>query len=508
MTGIPLGKASRIAFSLTFIALLVNAVMGCWTVEELTRSGQWVAHTHEVIAALEKAFSTLKDGETGVRGYLLAGDRDYLAPYELAKRSIDPGLKYIADLTVDNPVQQDNIKRLASLVHGRFDVLAATLQAAETHGVESRKYLPEMAAGRQVMQRIRELVDLMTAEEERLLEYRREMELGSRFLAFLSSVLGFGLGGAMVGSSILFAIREVQERQRAAAAVVELNEQLERRVRQRTIELATTNDQLNKEVSERRRAEQSAHELAANLQRSNQELERFASVASHDLQEPLRKIQAFGDRLLIKRSDALGDQGRDYLGRMLNSAERMRRLIDDLLAFSRVSTKGTTFVTVDLNTMTREVLGDLEARIQDTNAQVEVGELPPILADPLQIRQLLQNLIGNALKFRRPDAAPKVKVEGKIIAEGPAVNGQPWKLCELRVSDNGIGFEETYLDRIFEVFQRLHGRAEYEGTGMGLAICRRIAERHGGSITASSTPGVGSTFVVRLPASQLFLENS
>jgi PAS domain S-box-containing protein len=259
---------------------------------------------------------------------------------------------------------------------------------------------------------------------------------------------------------------------------------------------------VTRDVTERRAAEENLKDFAARLERSNRELQDFASVASHDLQEPLRKIQAFGDRLHAKYAEALGDQGRDYLERMQAAAARMRSLINDLLNFSRVATKAQPFSPVDLGQVALEVLSDLEGRIEQTGARVEVDGLPTVQADPMQMRQLLQNLIGNALKFHRPGEPPIVQVAGRVIEapEGDATASQP--RCEIAVRDNGIGFDEKYLDRIFGVFQRLHGRGEYEGTGMGLAICRKIVERHGGSITARSTPVRGATFLVTLPLSR------
>ncbi len=230
------------------------------------------------------------------------------------------------------------------------------------------------------------------------------------------------------------------------------------------------------------------------LEQSNRELENFASVASHDLQEPLRKIQTFSDRLRAMYADALGPEGRDYLERMNGAATRMRRLIDDLLSFSRISSKAQAFVRVDLARVAREVLEDFQQDSTRAGATLTLGELPELEADPTQMRQLLQNLVSNALKFRRDDVAPVVSLRATVEPEGRRV--------ELRVEDNGIGFDEKYHDRIFNLFQRLHGRGKYEGTGIGLAICRRIAERHGGSIRARSTPGQGSTFIVSLPLRQ------
>ncbi len=242
-------------------------------------------------------------------------------------------------------------------------------------------------------------------------------------------------------------------------------------------------------------------QLNIELQRSNQELQDFAYVASHDLQEPLRKIQAFGNLLQEEYGSLLGD-GQTYLDRMRNAASRMQILINDLLTFSRITTKALPFSLVDLNMIAHEVVLDLEVRVRSTQGTVEIAALPTIQADPLQMRQLLQNLIGNALKFHKPDTPPHVHVSAQILSE-PSPKGTH---CLLTVKDNGIGFDEKYLDRIFTVFQRLHGRGVYEGTGIGLAVVRKIVERHGGTVTAHSTVGQGATFLVTLPVQQSKIE--
>lgn len=257
-----------------------------------------------------------------------------------------------------------------------------------------------------------------------------------------------------------------------------------------------------KDITERKRAEEALNRKAAELARSNSELEQFAYVASHDLQEPLRKIQAFGDRLKTK-CDAINLQdGRDYLERMQSAAARMQTLINDLLTFSRVISAAQPFVPVDLGGIVKGVLSDLEVRIEQTKARIEVGELPTIEGDPLQMRQLFQNLIGNALKFQLPGAHPFVKIHAKILKSpfSATPDERPYgEQCELSIEDNGIGFDEKYVDKIFAVFQRLHGRNEYEGTGVGLAVCRRITDRHGGGINAKSRPGEGAKFIITLP---------
>lgn len=262
---------------------------------------------------------------------------------------------------------------------------------------------------------------------------------------------------------------------------------------------------ISSDVTARKAAEEQLKRFAGQLERSNAELQNFASVASHDLQEPLRKIQAFADRLKAKCAASLGDQGRDYLNRMENAAQRMQILIQDLLKLSRVTSRAQPFEQCDLNVILAEVLSDLEVAIETKQAKVEVGPLPTIDADPLQMRQLFQNLISNALKFQKPGENPLVEIFSQtfLAIEGTLPNTLPGQaVCEITLRDHGIGFDQKFADQIFVVFQRLHTRTEYEGTGIGLAVCRKITDRHGGQIVAHSVEGEGATFLVTLPVSQ------
>ncbi len=248
--------------------------------------------------------------------------------------------------------------------------------------------------------------------------------------------------------------------------------------------------EMSMDISEQKQVEEKLKRYAEELERSNTELQDFASIASHDLQEPLRKITTFGDRLA---SLSLGgnSQAQEYLDRMRKAAHRMQHFIDDLLMLSRITSKAKPFEPTDLKPIVEDILSDLDMLIQKTGTQVTVQQLPQVTADPFQMRQLFQNLITNAIKYSRKEGAPQIQIDSRQLESGA------W---EIRVQDNGIGFDEKYLDKIFKPFHRLHGKTAYEGTGMGLAICKKIVDRHGGRLTAKSRPGEGATFLITLHA--------
>jgi signal transduction histidine kinase len=256
------------------------------------------------------------------------------------------------------------------------------------------------------------------------------------------------------------------------------------------------------DVTDSELAAETMLEYTHKLERSNRELIDFAYIASHDLQEPLRKIEAFGDRLAKKYSSMLPEDGKMFVDRMQTAAERMRRLINDLLSYSRVTTNAKPFAQVSLSEVMADVVSDLQIRIEESAAKIEFGPLPYIEADATQIHQLLQNLISNALKFRKVDVQPVVKVAAAMLPAGP----DHGSIMTITVEDNGIGFDNQFKEQIFTIFQRLHSRNEYEGTGIGLATCRKIVERHGGAILAEGTPGEGSKFIITIPQRHAFKE--
>jgi light-regulated signal transduction histidine kinase (bacteriophytochrome) len=252
-----------------------------------------------------------------------------------------------------------------------------------------------------------------------------------------------------------------------------------------------------RDTTERKSAEEQLKATAADLARSNAELEQFAYVASHDLQEPLRMVASYTQLLARRYEGKLGEDADEFIGYAVDGARRMQELINDLLTYSRVGTRSLELQAVDTTEVVDQVVSDLTAAIRETGASVARDGLPIVMGDPTQLRQLFQNLIANSIKFHRPDEAPRVRV-----AATPE-HGR-WAFS---VSDNGIGIEPQYLERIFVLFQRLHSRADYPGTGIGLAICRKIVERHGGHIQVDSSPGEGTTFRFTLPAARVEQEH-
>lgn len=307
---------------------------------------------------------------------------------------------------------------------------------------------------------------------------------------------------AWVGNKRFFTgiVRDITEIKRAEMELKSAKKDLEDRVRERTAQLLGANARLQQEIDARKEKERALNTYTERLEQTNRDLEDFAFIASHDLQEPLRKIQTFCDLIVKNYGGRLDQKGRNYLEKVQNSARRMRDLIQGVLMYTRISTPPRPFGIVDLSNAVQGAVRSLEVVVKKRQARIEVGELPVIEGDPGQLQSLFRNLIENALKFSNAES-PFVRIHSQVQRQRPG--GQMEDICRIEVEDNGIGFEEKYQGRIFIPLQRLHGkRSPYDGTGMGLAICRKIVERHSGSIIARSSPGKGSTFVVTLPLSQ------
>lgn len=272
--------------------------------------------------------------------------------------------------------------------------------------------------------------------------------------------------------------------------------------------LVAINRNLELEVHERKVSEQKVkdlnHQLLENIERlesANKDLDRFAFMASHDLQEPLRKILLFSDRLCYKYKDELDEEGRMFIARIQHAGERMQALIKDILLFSKTSVEKQVFVESDLNSILKEVLLELETPINEKRAVVQSDTLPTLLVNPTLIRPLFFNLIGNAIKYSKKDVSPIVRIYSEYSAGQNSHNGREVKnkYCRIYIEDNGIGFDQKYSEQIFGMFKRLHLHTEFEGTGIGLALCKKIVEEHQGFITARSKVNEGSVFTISLP---------
>jgi signal transduction histidine kinase len=271
--------------------------------------------------------------------------------------------------------------------------------------------------------------------------------------------------------------------------------------------LVAINKSLEIEIKERKASEEKVKHLnrqllenIASLEQANKDLDRFAFMASHDLQEPLRKIRMFSDRLALKYSDIMDDDGRTNIQRIHKAAERMQNLITDILTFSKIAVDSPSFIDSDMNALIGEVIVDLDEEIKSKRGQVIVEKMPTLSVNPSLIKPLFHNLIGNALKYSKKDATPMVKITSEISSQlnGKTIGVSP-KYCRIYIQDNGIGFDQKYAEEIFGMFKRLHHNSEFQGTGIGLALCKKIVEQHNGYISARSKINEGSTFIISLP---------
>lgn len=485
-----------LSWTLAFLALIANATIFYWNFMSVTKSFDDVADRYETRHRLQQLKEIMLNAETGQRGFLITKDEKYLEPYYLALSNIDATMKSIQDHFTDKPDMLAKLTKLREMMDRKLEEMKAIIVIRREQNFEAAAKRVSLNYGKVYMDAFRDGIQAITSEEEAKLKLHRDGVEMNRQRGFITFIAGNVVLTLMVLAAFLLVRQQLQVRHLLTSQLRQVNEELEQRVEHRTQALRATNESLGIEIQERTRLEEQAVKYAEELKRSNKELEQFASVASHDLQEPLRKIQAFSDRLHSRYVHQLDDNGREYLDRIQSSASRMRRLIEDLLAFSRVGTRGKPFVPVDLQQVAQGVLADLEERLTNTGGHIELDTLPSIVADELQMRQLLLNLLANALKFQRPGVPPVVHVTSRLV---PPIDPESPEMLEIIVRDEGIGFEQQYAERIFQLFQRLHGRNEYDGTGMGLAICRKIAERHGGSIAAQGVPGEGATFTVLLP---------
>jgi len=449
-TLVPGGVQDKLLFPALIILIVLNmsaAIIAAGSLRYFIVARDDVRQSTNTNIELADVYSSMRDAESGQRGYLLTGNPLYLAPYNSGIKAVQG---YLTDLQPQytNTQYTSEMSQLNQVSQAKLQELAETVHLRDTQGLSAALVVVNSNKGIVIMDKLQSLLSTM----------EKQIDTKSAARDHTASVFSAVAYGSLIASLVFTLV------------LVYFVRIVFRQLKTQSKLLENTNVELG---------------------RSNHELEDFASIASHDLQEPLRKIQAFGDRLATTTD--LSDDSQLYLDRMLGAAGRMRVLIDDLLSYSRVTTKAKPFKRVSLKRIIQEVILDMEVRIAETGTKIRVSQLPAIEADATQLRQLFQNLISNAIKFRSEGTEPRIKIYSTMATTGDR------DTVTVSVTDNGIGFDQKYVDRIFTIFQRLHGRNEYEGTGIGLAVVRKIAERHGGTVVVESKVGKGSRFDVTLP---------
>lgn len=464
-------KNTRILTFLTFLLILLTGILSVYSVRNLNSNVHWTLHTKDVLQLSDELYASILETESNLRGYSLSNDARFISEYSNGKRGSMKILDSLQRLITEIKSQKINFQNLRRDIEEKFrlsDSILAIVRVNETR--RNTQIALIVIRGKEITQKIKDAISQINEEENSFLA---KTNTGlHRNLNILPAILLFTtLIGVGAGALSLYSLYQYNKNKDEAE-----------------IRIADYQQQLKDQIQL--------------LYESNKELEQFAYVASHDLQEPLRKITSFSDLLMEQYKSNLDGDGALYLERIHHSASRMRLLINDLLNYSRVS-RLLPIEKIDLNAIIVAVQEDLEIPIKEKNATIEVSPLPVLTGNNSEFRQLFQNLISNSLKFSIQGISPHISIFAEDASAedlkhlpGHDISKQ---YLSIKLTDNGIGFSQEYADKIFIIFQRLHGRDEYEGTGIGLAICKKIAEKYGGTIFARSAPGKGTTFVILLP---------
>jgi signal transduction histidine kinase len=435
----------QIAFGSAMALLVFVGAFSYRSITESNESARWVTHSRDVLKSIQLLRYSMEALTSNIRGFLITGNDSFLVTYRANLAALEQQRRDVRDLTADNLEQQRKLPAIESLIAHRVERAELLISLQRTAGFEAAAESIRTGPGKAITDEFKDLTDQFQVEELRLLALRnaevKERVAQTEAILILGTFLGLLITGAAGWS-----VQRDSTRRKAAEANLLLK--------------------------------------MKELNRSNEELAQFASVASHDLQEPLRMVIRYTQLLSRKYKGKLDADADELIAFAVDGANRMHRLIQDLLTYSRAGTKENKLLDTNSDEALQEAIVNLRAAIEESGARVTHDRLPRVLADKMQLIQLFQNLVGNAIKYQKP-GTPEIHVSA-------AMNGT--KKWSFSVTDNGLGIDPQHFEKIFGMFQRLHGGEEFTGTGIGLALCKKIVERHGGSISVESQPGQGSTF--------------
>jgi signal transduction histidine kinase len=449
-----LAQQVKLGLMLALVLLFINSLVSYRNIRRLIENQRSVSHTHQVLAQLEETLSTLKDAETGQRGYLLTGDENYLQPYQQAIAQISTSIDSLTKLTADNPKYEQPLYILQQRITAKLAELEVSIKLRREQGFDAAVAVVRTNRGKQIMDNIRQQIADMKALENNLLQQRAKESQASIQQTLLTFSLATGVNLALLGLVYyLFRRNQLQSEQEKAT--------LEKRVFERT----------------------------QKLQAANEDLEAFGYTVSHDLQAPLRAMHGFAEALLEDYGDVIDELGKEYARRIIISAMRLEDLIQDLLAYSHLNRAELSLKAIDLTQLMSDVIKQIQPEIEEKKAEIQIqSPLPQVIGHRPTLVQVITNLLSNAMKFVEVGVRPQIQVW--------AERHDNW--VRLWVADNGIGIAPEHQKRIFQVFERLHGQETYSGTGIGLAIVRKSVERMDGQVGLESQSGEGSRFWIEL----------
>lgn len=462
-------RLARLIFITTSCVLLLLSYVLYLQVKDLIQSYNQINQANVVSLKLEQTLSTLKDAEAAQQGFLLTNDSLFLQPYLGAyERSV----KLLGELhsLVNDPEQQNNLNALATLVEVRYRSFETVINQYNLPGINSDTKKMHLLKGKASMDSIRYHVGAIKRIEE---GFMKEKEQVKQKHSFLAPLYAFLLIVTALGILLFFYNKTIKQLSRTKRLLKKLRH-------------------LNGKLSQKN----------YELEMYNKELDSFTYIASHDLKEPLRKIHTYTNMIAESELQTLSEKNMLHFTRIQHAVKRMQNLLDDLLLYSQTTKPAITFEEVDLNDIIKVVEENLAEEIKEHKAQIKTGKLPVVKGLPFQIKQLFENLITNSLKYRKEEVSPCIHIEGSLVDKKDvqlSLHKKSKQYYKILFSDNGLGFEQSYADKVFQLFQRVHTDGKHSGTGIGLTICKKIVQNHNGFIQASSEVNVGTQFEIYFP---------